>query len=91
MSSQHKLTGYNTVSPCLIVSGADATIHFLVEVFGANQLRRIADPSGKVMHAELRIDDTVIMLGDAAPPAWPAIPSHVHIYVPDVDSAYKKA
>lgn len=91
MSSQHKPIGYTTVSPYLIVNGADATINFLTEVFGATKLRRIADESGKVMHAEVRIDDTVIMLTDPVPPGWPAISSHVHIYVPDVDATYRKA
>src|SRR5208337_2612682 len=91
MSLQHKPTGYSTVSPYLIVSGADATINFLTQVFGAAKLRRITDESGKVMHAEVRIDDTVIMLTDAFPPGWPAISSHVHIYVPDVDATYREA
>jgi len=91
MNSQHKPSGYSTVSPYLIVSGADATISFLTQVFGATTLRRIAAESGKVMHAEVRIDDSVIMLGDEVPPSWPAIPSHVHIYVPDVDATYERA
>jgi uncharacterized glyoxalase superfamily protein PhnB len=42
------------------------------------------------MHAEVRIDDTVVMLADGAL-AWPPITSHVHIYVPDVDATYKCA
>jgi uncharacterized glyoxalase superfamily protein PhnB len=79
------------VSPYLIVDGADSTIAFLVEVFGAVKLRRIANGSGKVMHAEVRIDDTVLMLTDAFPPAWPPVPSHVHVYVKDVDASYGKA
>ena len=91
MSSQHKPTDYSTVSPYLIVSGADATISFLSQVFGATKLRRITHESGKVMHAEVRIDDTVIMLTDEFPPGWPAVASHVHIYVPDVDATYAKA
>jgi len=91
MSAQHKPSGYTTVSPYLIVNGADATITFLTQVFGARTLRRIAAEPGKVMHAEVRIDDSVIMLGDAVPPGWPAALSHVHIYVPDVDDTYKKA
>ena len=73
MSSQHKPTDYSTVSPYLIVSGADATISFLSQVFGATTLRRITHESGKVMHAEVRIDDTVIMLTDEFPPGWPAV------------------
>ena len=43
------------------------------------------------MHAEVRIDDTVIMLADPAPPTWPAIASYVHIYVRDVDATYRRA
>ena len=57
MQTPHKPTDYNSVSPYLIVNGADSTINFLVEVFGATKLRRVANESGKVMHAEIRIDD----------------------------------
>lgn len=91
MKSQHKPANYSTVSPYLIVNGADATIDFLKRVFGAIELRRYPDDSGKLMHAEIRIDDTVIMLADPAPPDWPPISSYVHIYVPDVDATYRKA
>jgi uncharacterized glyoxalase superfamily protein PhnB len=53
-------------------------------------LRRIASPNGKVMHAEVRIDDTVVMIADAVE-GWPAVPAHVHIYVRDVDEAHERA
>ena len=86
----HKPDGYTTVSPYLIVDGASRTIEFLRHVFGADELRRFSDPAGKVMHAEVRIDDTVVMLGDGAD-GWPPVPSHVHVYVPDVDATYKRA
>jgi uncharacterized glyoxalase superfamily protein PhnB len=89
--SEYKPDTYSTVSPYLIVNGADATIAFLKRVFGAVELRRFPDDSGKLMHAEVRIDDTVLMLADPAPPGWPAIASHVHIYVRDVDATYRKA
>jgi uncharacterized glyoxalase superfamily protein PhnB len=85
-----KPAGYNTVSPYLIVSGASATIDFLTEVFGATELRRFPDPAGKLMHAEVRLDDTVIMLADGTD-GWPPIPSYVHVYVRDVDAIYKRA
>ena len=42
------------------------------------------------MHAEVRIDDTVVMLVDS-PPEWPPAPSHVHVYVADVDATYARA
>lgn len=88
---QHKPDGYTSVAPYLIVDGAAATIAFLEQVFGAVELRRFPDPAGKVMHAEVRIDDTVVMIADGAPPAWPPVPAHVHIYVRDVDSTYRRA
>ena len=90
MNSPHKPEGYTTVSPYLIVDGAVTTIEFLSRVFGAKELRHFQGPDGKLMHAEVRIDDTVVMVADGAP-GWPPIPSHVHIYVPDVDATYKLA
>ena len=87
---QYKPENYSTVSPYLVVNGAGATIEFLVKVFNAVELRRFPDASGKLLHAEVRIDDTVIMLGDAAE-GWPPTPAHVHIYVRDVDVTYQQA
>lgn len=90
MKQSFKPSAYNSVSPYLVVDGASHTIEFLVKVFGAVELRRIADPAGRLMHAEVRIDDTVIMLGDSAE-GWPPAPAHVHIYVADVDATYRRA
>jgi PhnB protein len=87
----YKPADYSTVSPYLIVDGAAATIDFLKAVLGATELRRFSDDSGRVHHAEVRIDDSVIMLADPVPPDWPAFASHVHVYVPDVDATYRKA
>lgn len=91
MNTPFKPDRYSTVSPYLVVDGADATIDFLKRVFGAIELRRFPDAAGKLMHAEVRIDDTVIMLADPAPPDWPPVPSYVHIYVEDVDATYRRA
>ena len=90
MDSTHKPAGYNSVSPYLIVAGAAGTIDFLARVFGAEELRRFADAEGRVVHAEVRIDDTVVMIADGVE-AWPPVASHVHVYVPDVDAAYRRA
>jgi PhnB protein len=86
-----KPDSYSTVSPYLVVDGAEATIQFLKQVFGAVELRRFPDAAGRLMHAEVRIDDTVVMLADPAPPDWPPVPSHVHVYVQDVDATYRRA
>jgi PhnB protein len=90
MTSQHKPQGYTTVSPYLIVAGADATIDFLGRVFGAVELRRFADEEGKIFHAEVRIDDTVVMIADGVE-GWPPVQGHVHVYVADVDATYRLA
>jgi len=86
----YKPINYTSVSPYLIVDGASRTIEFLTEVFGAVELRRFPDAAGRLMHAEVRIDDTVVMLADGGGD-WPAVPSHVHVYVPDVDATYQRA
>jgi uncharacterized glyoxalase superfamily protein PhnB len=90
MSSSHKPFGYTTVSPYLVVDGASQTIDFLIRVFGAVELRRFPDSTGKLNHAEVRIDDTVVMLADGGE-GWPPVPSHVHIYVSEVDAVYRCA
>jgi PhnB protein len=91
-SVSYKPDFYNSVSPYLVVTDAAATIAFLEAVFGATEIRRFPAPDGRgIMHAEVRLDDTVIMLGDEVPGRWPSTPCHVHVYVPDVDATYRKA
>jgi uncharacterized glyoxalase superfamily protein PhnB len=85
-----KPEGYNSVSPYLIVDGAGELIGFLVGVFDAEELRRFPDDTGRLMHAEVRIDDTVVMLADSVE-GWPPSPAQVHVYVPDVDETYRRA
>ena len=89
-NESHKPAGYTTVSPYLIVGGANETIRFLEKALGAVELRRFPDDQGKIVHAEVRIGDTVVMIADSAD-AWPPVPSHVHVYVPDVDATYQRA
>jgi PhnB protein len=90
MPSSYKPQAYSSVSPYLIVDGASRTIDFLVQVFDAVELRRFPDQNGKLMHAEVRIDDTVVMLADGAAD-WPPISANVHVYVADVDATYRRA
>ncbi len=90
MSISYKPTGYCTISPYLVVNGAKRTIEFLTNVFGASVLRQIAGSDGTIMHAEVKLDDSVLMLTDGGPGITP-VPSHVHVYVQDVDKAYKRA
>ncbi len=87
--STFKPDGYTSVSPYLVVDGASKTIEFLVRALDAVELRRFDGADGRIMHAEVRIDDTVLMIADP-PEGEAAAPTRVHIYVPDVDSAYKR-
>jgi uncharacterized glyoxalase superfamily protein PhnB len=90
MPPYYKPDNYTSVAPYLIVNDARRTIAFLVEVFGAEPLRTHEGDNGELRHAEVRIDDTVVMLADDIP-GWPPQPSHVHVYVRDVDATYRKA
>ena len=65
MIPTHKPQGYSSVSPYLIVTDAARTIAFLEEVLGAVRLRAFPGPDGRLMHAEVRIDDSVVMLADS--------------------------
>lgn len=85
-----KPVGYSTVSPYLIVTDAAATIRFLERVLDGKLLRSFPDDQGRFMHAEIQLDDTVVMLADSAPD-WPPVAAYAHVYVQDVDETYKRA
>jgi len=90
MTALWKPEGYSSVSPYLMVDGAQRVIDFLKDAFGATELRRFDMPDGTVMHAEVQIDDSVVMLADGGGP-WPAFPAWLHVYVRDVDATYRRA
>jgi uncharacterized glyoxalase superfamily protein PhnB len=88
--NSYKPETYTSVAPYLIVDGASRTIDFLARAFDAVELRRFPDAEGRLRHAEVRIDDTVVMLADGVE-GWPPVPSYVHVYVRDVDATYRRA
>ena len=90
MNKPFKPTGYNSASPYFIVSGAQRLIDLLKNIFDANEVRRYDMPDGTIMHAEIKIDDSVIMLGDSSD-KYPPVPIVMHVYVPDVDKTFEKA
>jgi uncharacterized glyoxalase superfamily protein PhnB len=85
-----KPDGYSSVAPYLIVSDAAATIRFLEAALAGTLLRSFPDEQGRLMHAEVRIDDSIIMIADSTAD-WPPVPSYVHVYVADVDATYARA
>ncbi len=91
MDVNYKPEGYNNVSTSLIVEGAADCIEFIKTVFGATERMRMPRPDGGVMHCELQLGDSVIMIGDSLPPEFLPGISSVHVYVPDVDATYQAA
>src|SRR5690606_35139273 len=82
--------GYNSVSPYFIVDGAQKFIDLMKEIFNAKELRRYDGPDGSVMHAEMHIDDSAIMLGESSD-NYPAAAIIMHVYVADADEVFQKA
>lgn len=88
--SAWKPRDYPSVAPYLVVDGAARTMAFLTAAFDAVEVQRFSTPDGKVLHGEMRIDDTVVMVADGNE-GWPPVAAHVHVYVPDVDATYRRA
>lgn len=86
----YKPDNYNSLSPYLIVDNAQQLANMLVTVFNGTELRKYNRPDGTVMHMEVQLDDTVVMLSDATAD-YPAQKTMLHMYVPDVMATYKKA
>jgi len=90
MKQTYKPKGYSTVSPYLVVDGARGMIDFLVNLFNGTEKRVYSNADGAIIHSEVLIDDSVIMIADANE-QFPAQSQIIHIYVEDVDKLYKKA
>lgn len=82
--------GYHTVTPYLVVTGAMQVIDFASQAFGAEEIERHTGPDGAITHAEIRIGDSVVMLGEASA-GYPPRPAMLHLYVEDVDAVYQRA
>jgi PhnB protein len=90
--------GYHTLTPYLTVRDAARAIEFYKQAFGAQERGVMKGPDGKVMHAELKIGDSMIMLGDEFPEFGQLSPQAIggsamglHIYLDNVDAAFDRA
>jgi PhnB protein len=90
--------GYHNVTPYLHVRNAAGAIDFYKSVFGATEIMRMPGSDGRIMHAELRLGDSIVMLADENPPMGIMSPQTVGgfsagmlLYVPDVDAVVQKA
>src|SRR5215475_8923012 len=83
--------GYHTITPYLVVDGAEKIIHFLKEAFEAKTaFEPTMRPDGKIMHAELKVGDSMVMISDSSERAQ-ATSVMLYLYVPNVDACYQKA
>lgn len=89
---------YHTVTPFLTLRGAAQAVEFYKRAFGAEELFRMTDPGGTIMHAEVRIGDSVVMMGEEMPAMGVTSPatlggasSGLLIYVPNCDDAFERA
>ena len=90
--------GYHTVTPSIVVAGAARAIDFYKKAFGAEEIMRFPGPDGSIMHAELRIGDSIIMMGDEMPEQGGRGPKSIggtpvsfFVYGDNVDQAWKRA
>ena len=98
MRAKSTPAGYHTVTPSIIVRGGAEAIEFYKRAFGAEEVSRMSGPDGKLMHAEIRIGDSIVMLGDEneqwgmrSPLSTNGVSSSLHIYVDDADATFERA
>jgi PhnB protein len=82
--------GYHTVTPVLTVQGAAKLIGFLKQAFDAKETYRLDGPSGSILHAEIRIGDSMVMLGEASEQCK-SMPGTIALYVENADAWYERA
>ena len=90
MSAKPIPDGYHTITPMMIAEGVPRLIEFLKAAFGATELTKIETEDGHVMHAEIKIGDSIVMIGEAME-EYPPTPIALYVYVPDADTTYRTA
>ncbi len=91
--------GFSTVTPHLVIQGAAAAIEFYKKALGAEEIRRIPGPGGTLMHAEVKVGNSIVMLCDefpgsegwGAPSTLKGTTTALHLYVEDTDALYNRA
>ena len=89
MAVQPIPAGYHSLTPELIVEGGARLIEFLKRAFDASEVLNVPGPGASVLHAELRIGDSIVMISDALRQS--PMPASIFLYVRDADATYRRA
>lgn len=90
MAAKPNREGFHTVTPYLMVRNAEALVDFVREAFGATELFRSTGSAGG-LHIEVRIGDSMIMIGGGGTWSGEQMPAAIYLYMDDVDTVYKRA
>lgn len=82
--------GFHAITPYLFTHDASRLVDFIAKAFGGSETFRKTRPDGAVIHAEMRIGDSMLMLGEATPRFGP-MPTSIYLYVTESNSVYRKA
>jgi len=82
--------GYHSITPHLMVRGAAQLIDFMKQAFGAQEKERVPGDNGEIMHAEVKIGDSIVMMSDAMG-GYEPMPMVLFLYVEDADAVYDRA
>src|SRR5215469_18618207 len=82
--------GFRTITPYLFAQNAASLIEFISKAFGGEETYRKERPDGAITHAEMRVGDSMVMLGEATPQFGP-MPTSIYLYVANSDSVYQRA
>ena len=88
--THHVPNGFHTVTPFILVKHADKVVDFLQQAFGATETYRLKHEDGSIWHSQVKLGDSMIMLGDVRD-QYPPMPCSVYLYLPDADAAYQNA
>ena len=80
----------HSITPYLLVPDVSRLIEFLKRAFGGVERAKITRPNGTVLHAQVRVGDSLVMIGEPQPP-WKPKPCMLYLYVRDIDATYKRA
>jgi PhnB protein len=97
-TTNHIPEGFHSITPYLYITGAARAIEFYKDIFGATEVMRMGDPSGKIGHAEIKIGSSHVMLADEhpemdtrSPQSYGGSPVGLLLYVEDVDAVAERA